>query len=61
MEALSTWKTELEEARLAGEGTLCRDSMPEREKAWLRMNRPEAAVHWNLLTGLSGDQLRYAR
>jgi hypothetical protein len=58
---LSKWKKELEEARLASEGTLCRDSMPEREKTWLRKNRPEAAVHWNLLTSLSADQLPYAQ
>ncbi len=60
-DALSKWKMELEEARLASEGTLCRDSMPEREKTWLRKNRPEAAVHWNLLTSLSADQLPYAQ
>jgi transcriptional regulator with XRE-family HTH domain len=60
VEVLSKWKMELEEARLASEGTLCRDSMPEREKTWLRENRPEAAVHWNLLTSLSADQLPYA-
>lgn len=58
---LSKWTMELEEARLASEGTLCRDSMPEREKTWLRKNRPEAAVHWNLLTSLSADQLPYAQ
>jgi transcriptional regulator with XRE-family HTH domain len=61
VEVLSKWKMELEEARLASEGTLCRDSMPEREKTWLRKNRPEAAVHWNLLTSLSADQLPYAQ
>jgi transcriptional regulator with XRE-family HTH domain len=60
-QVLSKWKMELEEARLASEGTLCRDSMPERERTWLRKNRPEAAVHWNLLTGLSADQLPYAQ
>jgi transcriptional regulator with XRE-family HTH domain len=57
---LSRWENDLEEARLAREGTLCRDSMPERERAWLRTNRPEAAAHWGLLTGLSADQLPYA-
>ena len=57
---LSKWTADLEEARLASEGTLCRDSMPEREKTWLRKNRPEAAVHWNLLTSLSADKLPYA-
>lgn len=57
---LSGWENELEEARLAREGTLCRDSMPKAERAWLRTNRPEAAVHWNLLTGLTAEQLSYA-
>jgi transcriptional regulator with XRE-family HTH domain len=57
---LSHWENELEEARLAHEGTLCRDSMPERERAWLRTNRPEGAVHWSLLTSLTAEQLPYA-
>ena len=57
---LSKWERELEDARLANEGTLCRDSMPERERTWLRTNRPEAAAHWNLLTGIRADQLPYA-
>jgi transcriptional regulator with XRE-family HTH domain len=60
VQALSRWENELDEARLAREGTLCRDSMPERERTWLRTNRPEAAVHWNLLTGLTAEQLPYA-
>jgi transcriptional regulator with XRE-family HTH domain len=60
VEVLSRWQEELEEARLAGEGTLCRDSMPERERFWLRANRPEAAVHWSLLTSLTAEQLPYA-
>jgi transcriptional regulator with XRE-family HTH domain len=59
-QVLSRWENDLEEARLAREGTLCRDSMPERERAWLRANRPEAAVHWGLLTSLSAEQLPYA-
>jgi len=57
---LSRWENDLEEARLALEGTLCRDSMPQRERAWLRTNRPEAAVHWGLLTSLTAEQLPYA-
>jgi len=57
---LSGWESELEEARLAREGTLCRDSMPEPERTWLRSNRPEAAAHWSLLTGLTAEQLPYA-
>jgi hypothetical protein len=32
-EVLSRWEEELEEARLAHEGTLCRDSMPESERS----------------------------
>jgi transcriptional regulator with XRE-family HTH domain len=60
VQVLSRWEKELEEARLAREGTLCRDSMPEPERTWLRSNRPEAAVHWSLLTGLTAGQLPYA-
>jgi len=59
--ALSRWENELEAARLATEGTLCRDSMPEPERTWLRANRSEAAAHWNLLTGLTAEQLPYAK
>ncbi len=57
---LAKWQHELEEARLVREGTLCRDSMPEAERAWLRRNRPQAAAHWNLLTSLTTEQLPYA-
>jgi transcriptional regulator with XRE-family HTH domain len=60
VQKLSRWERELEEARLASEGTLCRDSMPEPERAWLRANRPEAAAHWSLLTSLTAEQLPYA-
>jgi transcriptional regulator with XRE-family HTH domain len=56
---LSTWEEELEAARLAREGTLCRDSMPAAERAWLRSNRPGHAAHWNLLTSLTTEQLPY--
>jgi transcriptional regulator with XRE-family HTH domain len=58
--ALSSWESELEEARLAPEGTLCRDSMSEAERVWLRAHRPNAAAHWNLLTSLTAEQLPYA-
>jgi DNA-binding XRE family transcriptional regulator len=57
---LSSWKSQLEEARLASEGTLCRESMPEPERRWLRENRPPAAAHWSLLTGIRAEQLPYA-
>ncbi len=59
-QVLSRWESELEEARLAREGTLCRDSMPERERQWLKTSRHEAAIHWSLLTGLTSEQLPYA-
>jgi transcriptional regulator with XRE-family HTH domain len=57
---LTRWENELEEARLASEGTLCRDSMRESERKWLRANRSAAAAHWNLLTGITTEQLPYA-
>lgn len=60
VDVLSSWERELEAARLAQEGTLCRESMPERERAWLRVHRSPAAEHWNLLTGLTMEQLSYA-
>jgi transcriptional regulator with XRE-family HTH domain len=60
IQVLCRWENELEEARLAREGTLCRDSMPERERTWLRSHRPEAAAHWSLLTGLTAEHLPYA-
>ena len=60
VQVLSRWEQELEEARLAREGTLCRDSMPESERTWLRSNRSEAAIHWSLLTGFTAGQLPYA-
>lgn len=61
VQQLSTWEQHLEQARLAAEGTLCRDSMPPREREWLRTCRPEAAAHWNLLTGITADQLTHAK
>jgi hypothetical protein len=60
LEVLSKWGTELEDARLAREDTLCRDAMPERERSWLRKHRPAQAAHWNLLTSLTAEQLPYA-
>jgi transcriptional regulator with XRE-family HTH domain len=56
---LSDWELELEDARLAKEDTLCRDSMPRPEREWLRAHRPDAAAHWSLLTSLTTEQLSY--
>lgn len=60
VQVLSEWENELEKARLAHEGTLCRDSMPSPERAWLKTARPDAAAHWSLLTSLTAEQLSYA-
>lgn len=60
VQILSTWERELEEARLAREDTLCRESMPQRERSWLKTHRPAAAKHWNLLTSVTPEQLPYA-
>jgi transcriptional regulator with XRE-family HTH domain len=47
----------LETSRLAKEDTLCRESMTQAERAWLREHRPKSAEHWNLLTDLTVEQL----
>ena len=50
---------QLEEARLAKEDTLGRQ-VTEAERQYFRHHRPEAAAHWNLLTTLRAEDLRYA-
>jgi transcriptional regulator with XRE-family HTH domain len=57
---LSTVGQKLEHSRLVREDTLCRESMPLAERRWLDSNRSPLARHWNLLTGLTLDQLSYA-
>jgi len=57
LERLSSVAIELERARLAREDTLCRESMPPAERDWLATTRSALARHWNLLTGLTPDQL----
>ncbi len=59
LERLSSAATELEHARLAREDTLCRESMPPAERDWLATTRSALARHWNLLTGLTADQLSH--
>ena len=58
---LCATEQQLERARLARLDTLCRESMPQAERHWLEANRSPLARHWNLLTGLTADQLSYAR
>lgn len=60
IERLSAAAQSLERARLVREDTLCRESMPDAEREWLAMTRSPLARHWNLLTGLTVDQLSYA-
>ena len=60
LEPLSAVDVKLEHSRLAREDTLCRESMPPAERRWLATNRSPLARHWNLLTGLTVEQLPYA-
>lgn len=48
---------DLSDSRLLKEATLCRDSMTNVEKRWLRANRPPEAEYWRLLTGISPEYL----
>ena len=49
----------LEGARLAAETTLSRETMPQAEREWLRVNRTPLARHWNVLASLSSERLPY--
>ena len=60
LEPLSHVEVKLEHSRLAREDTLCRESMPAAERRWLTSKRSSLARHWNILTGLTVDQLSYA-
>ena len=57
---LAAVEQQLEPSRLAREDTLCRESMTQAERRWLRRRRPALAQHWNLLTGLVPEHLSYA-
>jgi len=59
--ALAALEATLDRSRLAREDTLCRASMPEAERRWVREHRSEEARHWNLLTDWTVDAVRYAR
>ena len=50
----------LERSRLAAEDTLCKESMTQAERKWLRTHRSKTAWHWNLLSDLTVEQLDYA-
>lgn len=57
---LATVQARLEDARLAKEDTLGR-AATDAERHYLREHRPAAAQHWNLLTTLRAEDLRYGR
>jgi transcriptional regulator with XRE-family HTH domain len=58
---LKEYTAVLERSRLAKEDTLCHDSLTHAEKKWLRVNRPAAAAHWNLLTDMKAENLAHVR
>jgi transcriptional regulator with XRE-family HTH domain len=60
LEPLANIEQQLENARLAREDTLCRESMSPPERNWLGTTRSALARHWNLITGLTAEQLSYA-
>jgi len=55
---LEAVRVELEDARLAKEDTLGRN-VTEVERQYFRQHRPASAAHWNLLTTLRVEDLRY--
>lgn len=52
---------DLEKSRLAKEDTLCRQTMTEAEKRWILQNRSPEAEHWNIISDLSAEHLRYVK
>ncbi|HEY0461126.1 MAG TPA: helix-turn-helix transcriptional regulator [Pyrinomonadaceae bacterium] len=50
----------LSSSRLYREDTLCRASITEAERKWLKTNRSAEAKFWRLLTDLSPEHLDYA-
>jgi transcriptional regulator with XRE-family HTH domain len=58
-DALAVRVATLERSRLVMEDTLCKESMSQAERKWLRTNRPRPAVHWNLLTDLKVEELSH--
>lgn len=49
----------LERSRLANEDTLCKSSLSQAERHWLRSHRPASAAHWQLLTDLKAEDLQH--
>jgi hypothetical protein len=53
-------ESDLDQSRLAREGTMCHDSMTKAERRWLRKHRPAEARRWRLLTDLAPEHLTHA-
>ena len=51
----------LDDSRLAKDDYFYRPPRTESESLWLRKNRTEDAVRWNLLTDMKPEHLQYAR
>lgn len=49
----------LDRSRMVREDTLCRESMTNTEKNWLKESRSEDALHWNLLTDMRPEHLQH--
>jgi len=49
----------LDDSRLAKEDVFYRPRRTESEREWLRSNRTEDAVHWNLLTDIKPEHLQF--
>jgi len=58
---LAELEAKLERSRLAGEDTLCEDSMTEVMRQALRQSRSPAAAHWNLVTDWKLEHLQHDR
>jgi len=50
----------LDESRLVKEDAFYRPPRTDSEREWLRKNRTEDAVHWNMLTDMRPEHLQYA-
>jgi hypothetical protein len=57
---LKRHENRLEHARLAKEDTFCRESLSKAEREWLAQERSEDARHWNVLTDLRPEHVKYA-
>jgi|ERR1700693_2411875 len=57
---LKRYENLLEHARLAKEDTFCHESLSKAEREWLEQERSEDARHWNVLTDLRPEHVKYA-